>query len=82
MNGEFSTEDIQLASYLCAKGIILQEIRPLDKWRSLFIFEEKPSRDLLNYWLTEASYERSLINAYRHLVRDSKKIQVQKFGGR
>jgi hypothetical protein len=78
-NNLFSTEDINLASFLVAKNIILVEIRPLDKFHCSFVFE-KPPKDLLDYWLTGGAFERKLISTYRHLVRDAREIQGR-FGG-
>ncbi|MHA1287170.1 MAG: hypothetical protein ACTSPB_07160 [Candidatus Thorarchaeota archaeon] len=77
---QFITDDIQLASYLCSKGVILIGIQPLDRFHSKFIFE-KPPKELLDYWLSGASSEKSLINAYRHLLKDSRQVQLELNGG-
>jgi hypothetical protein len=80
-NGKFITQDIILASFLCAKGVILESIERIDSFHSQFIFEP-PSQELLDYWLTSAAFERALINAYRHLIRESRNVQGRAGGGR
>lgn len=73
LDTKFETGDIALACYLKAKGITLLEIRPVDFWHSLFIFEQPP-QTLLASWLSgfpEASV-RDIISEYRHLVKESR----------
>lgn len=81
-NNQFSTQDINLATFLCAKGITLTEIRAaVDVFHCTFFFE-KPPQELIDYWISGAVYERSIINCYRHLIRGSKEAQAGKMGGR
>ena len=71
---EFRTQDINLASYLHAKGIFLRDIKPLDLFSSEFIFD-KPPKELLDYWLSGSVAERRVINSYRHLIKDARNAQ-------
>lgn len=79
-NSTFSTRDIHLAAYILAKGIPLIEIAPVDNHHCKFVFE-KPPRELIEYWVSNAAWERSLIGSYRHLVADSRKILYGSGGG-
>jgi hypothetical protein len=79
-NNQFSTQDINLAAYLHANGVILLSIEPLDSFHSSFIFEQPP-QELLDYWLSGATIEKQVINSYRHLVKDSRNAQ-REMGGR
>jgi len=67
----FKTVDLHLAVFLKIKGIQLLGINPLDNYRSEFLFAPV-SPDLLNEWLTTSALAptRSVINEYRHLLRD------------
>lgn len=73
-NQTFITRDIQLGAYLLAKGIQLIDIQPTDSFHSKFIFEKTP-RELIDYWISDGSWERSIISCYRHLVGDSRRAQ-------
>lgn len=79
-NDSFSTRDTILAAYLLAKEITLLEIRPIDKFHSLFIFEQPPE-ELVDYYVHDGGFERQLIHSYRHLTRDAKRAQRELVGG-
>jgi len=80
LNNHFTTRDIQLATFLHAKNIPLLDVQPIDNFFCEFTFESPP-KELIDFWLSNATWERTLISAYRHLVRDSRVALAQKYGG-
>jgi len=80
----FNTQDIVLATYLVVNGVTLIEIIPVSERFSAFIFEEPPQA-LIMKWLAGSPYEKSIVQTYRHLVKDSWEAQNREFpkgGGR
>lgn len=69
---KFETSDINLASFLSANGITYVII-PVTPRQAKFVFNEVP-QSLLQAWLSGEPQANAtkVINAYRHLVRDSR----------
>lgn len=72
-NGNYTTEDIHLATFLKVKGIELVEIIYIAPFRSKFVFNHVPQKVLDTFLSTPAEVPlRNCINEYRHLLRQSR----------
>lgn len=81
VNGDvFKTQDIHLAVYLQAKGYRLLEVTPINRHRSTFHFDP-PSDELIHTFISGSPLAdvRSVVNVYRHTIRQSGILQRQAF---
>jgi len=77
----FNTDDIVLATYLVLRSVPLVEIAPINEKFSRFIFQDPPP-SVLREFLSGNTYERKIVDAYRHLVRDAYLAQQKLEGGK
>ena len=68
--GDYETLDINYASFLHSRGVVLLDIKPVHESRSRFCFEQPPE-ELIELWQEGDDPSIRIIYSYRQLMREA-----------